>query len=64
MSKLDLALQEKVLRETGELYKDLEKLDEKFLAQEGVNRSSEKKPDINEWLEVFAQDEVRVEGCR
>ena len=64
MSRLDVKLHDKVLGETSELYKDLEKLDKMFVAKEGTNRFENKDIDPNEWLEVFAQDEVRIEGCR
>ena len=61
MSKLDMTLTEKVLLE---LNKDLLDGNDTFLDQKSINGQKEMDIDLKEWLEVFAEDEVKLQGCR
>ncbi len=62
MSRLDLALQEKVLLETNEVYNDL--INNVPFKSEGIDCSSQKDELLKEWLQVFEEDQVVFEGCR
>ena len=64
MSKLDLTLQEKTLLELNDMNKDLVNVNDTLSNQESVNGFNEMDIDLQGWLEVFEEDQVRVEGCR
>ena len=60
MSRLDLTLTEKVLLELNEMNKDL--VDVKN--QESINGLKQLDIDLQDWLEVFEEDQVTLQGCR
>ena len=64
MSKLDLAVREKELIEINEMRKDLVDVHDTFLNQESVNGLKQMDIDLQEWLEVFEEDQVTLQGCR
>ena len=64
MSKLDLALTEKVLVEVNEMKKDLVDVNDAFLNQESINGVKKMDIDLQDWLEVFEEDQVKLQGCR
>jgi hypothetical protein len=64
MSKLDLTLTEKVSLELNEMKKDLANINDEFMNQEAKNSFNKMDIDLQEWLEVFEEDQVRLEGCR
>ena len=64
MSRLDLTLTEKVLLELNEMNKDLVDVNDTFLNQESVNGLKQMDIDLQDWLEVFEEDQVTLQGCR
>ena len=64
MSKLDLVLQESTLRKVNEMHKNLLDLNDDFFDQVVADNSNEEELDLEAWLEVFAEDQVKMEGCR
>ncbi len=64
MSRLDLTLTEKVLPELNETNKDLLDVNDAFLNQERINDFKKMDIDLQDWLEVFEEDQVKVQGCR
>jgi len=64
MSKLDLALTEKVLVEVNEMNKDSVDVNDAFLNQESINGIKKTDIDLQDWLEVFEEDQVKLQGCR
>ncbi|MCO4845265.1 MAG: hypothetical protein KC427_04525 [Sulfurovum sp.] len=64
MSKLDLTLTEKVLPELNEMNKDLVDVNDAFLNHEHINDLKKMDIDLQDWLEVFEEDQVTVQGCR
>ena len=64
MSKLDLALTEKVLLEVNEMNKDSVDVNDAFLNQESINGIKKTDIDLQDWLEVFEEDQVKLQGCR
>ena len=64
MSKLDLTLQKKTLLELNEMNKDLVNVNDTLSNQESVNSFKKMDIDLQDWLEVFEEDQVTVEGCR
>ena len=64
MSRLDLTLQEEVLLQTNELYKELTKSNASFLNEEEIDSFGQKDIDLKEWLEIFEEDQVKLQGCR
>ena len=64
MSKLDLAVREKELIEINEMRKDLVDVHDTFLNQESVNGLKQMDIDLQDWLEVFEEDQVTLQGCR
>lgn len=64
MSKLDLALTEKVLLEVIEMNKDSVDVNDAFLNQESINGIKKTDIDLQDWIEVFEEDQVKLQGCR
>ena len=64
MSKLDLTLQEKTLLELNEMKHDLIDVNDTLSNQEGVNGFKKMDIDLEDWLEIFEEDQVKLEGCR
>ena len=64
MSKLDLTLQEKTLLELNKMNKDLVNVNDTLSNQESVNDFKKMDLDLQDWLEVFEEDQVTLEGCR
>ena len=64
MSKLDLTLQKKTLLELNEMNKDLVNVNDTLSNQESINSFKKMDIDLQDWLEVFEEDQVTVEGCR
>ena len=64
MSKLDLALTEKVLLELNEMKKDLVDVNDVFLDQESINGFKKMDIDLQDWREIFEEDQVAMYGCR
>ena len=61
MSRLDVIETEKNLREQNEM---LEKLTDLPLVHENIDTIQEEEIDLQAWLEVFAEDQVKLQGCR
>jgi len=64
MSKLDLTLQEKTLLELNEMNQDLVNVNDTLSNQESVNSFKKMDIDLQDWLEIFEEDQVKLEGCR
>ena len=64
MSKLDLTLQKKTLLELNEMNKDLVNVNDTLSNQESVNSFKKMDIDLQDWLEIFEEDQVKLEGCR
>ncbi len=64
MSKLDLILQEKTLLELNEINKDLVDVNDTLSNQENVNDFKKMDIDLEDWLEIFEEDQVKLQGCR
>ena len=64
MSRLDLTLTEKVLPELNETNKVLVDVNDALLNQEGIHNLKKMDIDLQDWLEVFEEDQVTVHGCR
>ena len=64
MSRLDLRLQKKVIRELNDMIKDPVDTDDTFFNEEGIASLDMMDTDLQDWLEVFEEDEVILEGCR
>ena len=61
MSRLDVIETEKSLREQNEM---LEKLKDLQSVHENIDTIQEEEIDLQAWLEVFAEDQVKLQGCR
>ena len=61
MSRLDVIETEKSLREQNEM---LEKLTDLQSVHENIDTIQEEEIDLQEWLEIFAEDQVKLQGCR
>ena len=61
MSRLDVIETEKTLREQNEMSKKLTDLPS---VHEKVDTIQEEEIDLQEWLEIFAEDQVKLQGCR
>ena len=64
MSKLDLTLQKKTLLELNEMNQDLVNVNDTLSNQESVNSFKKMDIDLQDWLEIFEEDQVKLEGCR
>ena len=64
MSKLDLTLQEKTLLELNEINKELVDVNDTLSNQENVNDFKKMDIDLEDWLEIFEEDQVKLQGCR
>jgi hypothetical protein len=64
MSRVDFDQQEKVLLKTDEKYPDLARKDGKALYRKDVDDADRTPVDEQEWLELFADDEVKHDMCR
>lgn len=64
MSRLDLTETEKVLPELNKTNKSLVNVNDAFLNQESINDLKKMDIDLQDWIEVFEEDQVTVQGCR
>ncbi|MEN8727752.1 MAG: hypothetical protein ABF276_07300 [Sulfurovum sp.] len=64
MSKVDLELTEKVLLDLNEMKKNLVDVKDTTLGQENRNGDKQMDPDLQDWLEIFEEDQVVMYGCR
>ena len=64
MSKLDLAPTEEVMIKLNEMNKELLDVHDTFLNQASVNDFNKQDIDLQDWLEVFEEDQVTLQGCR
>lgn len=64
MSKVDLELTEKVLLDLNEMKKNLVDVKDTVLDQESKHGSKQMEPDLQDWLEIFEEDQVVMYGCR
>ena len=64
MSKLDLELTKKVLLDLNEIKKNLVDVKDTTLGQENRNGAKQMDPDLQDWLEIFEEDQVVMYGCR
>jgi hypothetical protein len=64
MSKVDLELTEKVLLDLNEMKKNLVDVKDTTLGQENRNGAKQMDPDLQDWLEIFEEDQVVMYGCR
>lgn len=64
MSKLDLTVQEKTLLKVNEMQKNLINSNKESLSQEGIDGSNKMDIDLKDWIEVFEEDQVKLQGCR
>jgi len=63
MGKVDFALQEKAFLHTTEMKKALEDIDDKFVNRGESYNTDKMDIDLEAWLEVFREDEVKHEIC-
>ena len=61
MSRLDVIETEKTLRDQNEISKKLTDLPS---VHENIDTIQEEEIDLQAWLEVFAEDQVKLQGCR
>lgn len=64
MSRLDVLETEKTLLEQNEIEKDLIDLTDLLLVHEKKVNLRKEEIDPQDWLEVFEEDQVKLEGCR
>lgn len=64
MSKVDLELTEKVLLDLNEMKKNLVDVKDRALDQKSRNGAEQMDPDLQDWLEIFEEDQVVMYGCR
>ena len=64
MSKVDLELTEKVLLDLNEMKSNLVDVKDTALDQENRNGDKQMDPDLQDWLEIFEEDQVVMYGCR
>ena len=64
MSRLDVLETEKTLLEQNEIKKDLIDLTDLLLVHEKKVNLRKEEIDPQDWLEVFEEDQVKLEGCR
>ena len=64
MSKLDLELTEKVLLDLNEMKKNVVDAKDTALDQKSKNGAKQMDPDLQDWLEIFEEDQVVMYGCR
>ncbi len=64
MSRLDLTQLEKVSPQSNEIYKVMAKINDMLTRKEGLEHFDKREIDLQEWLEVFEEDQVVFEGCR
>lgn len=64
MSRLDLTLIEKDLFDANEIHKDFIDLKDTSLNQKDIDKSSQMDADLQDWIEVFEEDQVVMYGCR
>lgn len=64
MSRLDVLETEKTLLEQDEIEKDLIDLTDLLLVHEKKVNLRKEEIDPQDWLEVFEEDQVKLEGCR
>ena len=63
MGKVDFALQEKAFLHTNETNKVLSDIDNRFLNKQGADGLDKMDIDLDAWLEVFEDDQVKHEIC-
>jgi predicted RNase H-like HicB family nuclease len=64
MSRLDVIETEKTLREQSEMKKELIYFTDLPSVHEKIDTIQEEEIDLQEWLEVFEEDQVKLQGCR
>ena len=64
MSRLDVLETEKTLLEQNEIEKGLIDLTDLLLVHEKKVNLRKEEIDPQDWLEVFEEDQVKLEGCR
>lgn len=61
MSKLDLTLTEKVLPGLNKMYRDV---NDTLMKQSNRDIFKPTELDLEIWREIFAEDQVKIHGCR
>ena len=64
MSRFDLTLTKKELFKVDEVHKDFINLNDTSLYQRDIDSSSQMDADLQDWLEIFEEDQVVMYGCR
>lgn len=64
MSRLDVLETEKTLLEQNEIEKDLIDLTDLLLVHEKKVNLRKEEIDPQDWIEVFEEDQVKLQGCR
>ena len=62
MDRLGLGLYHKVIDELKEMITEPIEIDDTFFKEEGIASLDGMDSDLKDWLEVFEEDQVRVEG--
>ena len=63
MSRLDVLETNKALVDYNETIKELIELNDAFLKQEHIRIIDKEKIDPQEWIDIYTEDEVKVEEC-
>ena len=63
MSKLDFTQQEKLPLEAHEVYKNFVSKSDLPSNKKLKNKSDNMDIDLQDWLEIFEEDQVQMQGC-
>jgi len=64
MSRLDFTVQEKVYFELNKQNRTTADTDSKFLKENDTLSKMQEEIDLQDWLEIFEEDQVKLQGCR
>ena len=64
MSRLDFTVQEKVYFELNKQDRTTTDTDSKFLKENDTLGKMQEEIDLQDWLEIFEEDQVKLQGCR
>ena len=64
MSRLDVLETETTLLEQSKITKSFTEPSDLHRVHEKTETIHEEEIDLQEWLEIFAEDQVKMEGCR
>ena len=64
MSRLDFVQQKALWLKIKQSHQKMFGLQDAFINQNKVNNAEEEAIDLNEWIAIFEEDQVKMEGCR